>query len=202
MKKQTRSAVALVAACLAFGLCATVAAADKLEGIPLKWDPTSPMSERGPIDVKGLEAIKLQVEPFADTRENPGFIAQNRDRVPVRKVTTNEDVARFMTYHVKTLLSDQGLDVVESGGDIVVKCEVKKFFVDETARYNAEVQFEATFTDASGKVLWVVMTTGTSSRYGISYKAANYYEVLSDALIGATHELITNPGFRKALTQK
>ncbi|CAN0506555.1 unnamed protein product, partial [Phaeothamnion confervicola] len=57
-------------------------------------------------------------------------------------------------------------------------------------------------TDPSVNILWVVMTTGTSSRFGISYKAGNYYEVLSDALIGATHELMTNPGFRKALTAK
>ena len=34
-------------------------------------------------------------------------------------------------------------------------------------------------------------------------KARNVtYEVLSDALIGATHELVRNPGFRKALTEK
>ncbi len=202
MKKQIRSALATVAAVLTLGLIAAADAADKLEGIPLRWEPTSPMAERGPIDIKGLETIKLQVEPFTDTRDDPGFIGQNRDRAPVRKVSTREDVARFMTYRVKTLLSDQGLDVVESGGDIILKSEVKKFFVDETTRYNAEVQFEATFTDASGKVLWVVMTAGTSSRFGISYKAANYYEVLSDALIGATRELMTNPGFRRTLTGK
>jgi hypothetical protein len=202
MKKRFRFALAIVATCLTFGNIAAVDAADKLEGIPLKWDPTSPMSERKPVDVKGLETIKLQIEPFTDPRENPGFIGQNRDRVPVRKVTTREDVARFVTYRVKTLMSDVGLDVVESGGDVILKGELKKFFVDETSRYNAEVQFEVTFTDASGKVLWVVLTTGTSSRYGISYKGGNYYEVLSDALIGATHELISNPGFRKALTAK
>ena len=57
-------------------------------------------------------------------------------------------------------------------------------------------------TDANGKFLWAVSTTGTSSRFGMAYKADNYYEVLSDALIGATHELVRNPAFRKALTEK
>jgi hypothetical protein len=48
----------------------------------------------------------------------------------------------------------------------------------------------------------VVETTGTSSRFGIGYKADNYYEVLSDALIGAVHEFARNPNFKKALTEK
>ena len=120
----------------------------------------------------------------------------------MRRVTSNEDVARFVTYQVKSLMSGLGLTVVESGGDVILKSEIKKFFVEDANRYNADVGMEVTFTDANGKILWAVATGGTSSRFGISYKAANYYEVLSDALIGATHELVRNPGFRKALTEK
>lgn len=202
MKKRFKIAGAFLATCISLGNFAIANAADKLEGIPLKWMPTSQMSEREPVDVKGLEGIKLQIDPFTDNRENSGFIGQNRDRLPVRKITTNEDVARFVTYRVKTLMSGLGFNVVENGGEVILKGEVKKYFVDETTRYNAEVQIEATLTDPAGKVLRVVQTTGTSSRFGISYKADNYYEVLSDALIGATHELAQNPGFRKALTEK
>ena len=143
MKKRLQFAVAVFATCMSLGNVATANAADKLEGIALKWMPTSPMSEREPVDVKGLEGIKLQIGSFADNRENSGFIGQNRDRLPVRKVTTNEDVARFVTYRVKTLMSGLGLNVVESGGEVILKGEVKKYFVDETTRYNAEVQIEA-----------------------------------------------------------
>ena len=202
MKKRLQFAVAVFATCMSLGNVATANAADKLEGIALKWMPTSPMSEREPVDVKGLEGIKLQIGSFADNRENSGFIGQNRDRLPVRKVTTNEDVARFVTYQMKSIMSGLGLKVVESGGDVILKGEIRKFFVEETNRYNAEVQLQATVTDANGKIVWAVATTGSSSRFGISYKADNYYEVLSDALIGATHELVHNPGFRKALTEK
>ena len=84
----------------------------------------------------------------------------------------------------------------------VLKSDIRKFFVEETNRYNAEVELQAIFTDANGKILWAVATTGTSSRFGMAYKADNYFEVLSDALIGATHQLVHNPGFRKALTEK
>lgn len=191
-------ALSLLAASVAFHAF-DAAAADKLENIPLQWSPTSPMSERLPVDVSGLEGVKLQVDPFTDKREDPELIGRNTNKVPIRKVTTKEDVPRFVTYQVKSLLSGLGLDVVESGGAFVLKGEVKKFFADEGSRYNATVKLRVSVLDPSGKVLWVVESTGTSSRFGIGYKAANYYEVLSDALIGAVHEVVRNPNFKKAV---
>jgi len=197
MRKRYHFTLALFVTCMAF--CNLASAADKLENIPLVWKPTSPMAERSPVDLKGLEGIKLQVEPFTDKREDRGFIGRNMNKVPLRKVTTKENVARFVNYHVKLLLSELGLDVVESDGEVILKVDVKRFFAEETNRYNAEVELQATFIDPSGKILWGVTSSGTSSRYGISYKADNYYEVLSDALVGAVHELVNNPGFRKTL---
>lgn len=202
MKKSFHPVLAILATCFALAVFTTAIAADKLENIPLQWAPTSPMSERDPVDLKGLDGVKLQVEPFTDAREDPALIGRNTNQVPLRKVTTNEDVARFVTYRSKLLLSGLGLDVVESGGTVVMKGEVRKFFVEEANRYNATVELHVTMTDPDGKVLWVVETTGTSSRFGIGYKAANYYEVLSDALIGAIHELARNPNFKKALAGK
>ncbi len=202
MKKQFEIALSVFAICMSFGTIATVNAADKLEGIPLAWRPTSPMSERPPVDLKGLEGVKLQLDPFTDKREDPAFIGRNVNSVPIRKVTTNEDVARFATYQVKLLLSGLGLKVVESGGDVIVNGEIMKFFAEEANRYKAEVELKVIFTDANGKFLWAVASVGTSSRFGLAYKADNYFEVLSDALIGATHQMVQNPGFRDALTGK
>lgn len=205
MSNRRHAATITFAAILFIGLTAgtPVRAADRLENIPLVWKPTSTMAQRGPLDLSGLEGAKLQVDPFIDNRENPGFIGQNRDKVPTRKVTTQEDVARFVTYQVKTLMSTQGVPIVESGGTVIMKGWVKRFFADETRRYNGEVELELSFVDAaSGKVLWSFMTSGTSSRYGISYKADNYYEVLSDSLMGAVHELLRNPKFKAVLTGK
>ena len=199
MKKLFHPVLAILAACFALAVFTTANAADKLENIPLQWAPTSPMSERDPVDLKGLDGVKLQIDPFTDTREDPALIGRNTNKVPLRKATTNEDVPRFVTYRSKLLLSGLGLDVVDSGGTVIMKGEVKKFFVEEANRYNATVELHVTMTDPAGKVLWVVETTGTSSRFGIGYKAANYYEVLSDALIGAVHELARNPNFKKAL---
>jgi hypothetical protein len=104
-----------------------------------------------------------------------------------------------VTYQTKSLLSGLGLKVVETGGTVILKGEVKKFYVEEINRYNATVELRLTATDPEGKVLWVVETSGTSSRFGIGYKEANYMEVLSDALIGAVHEVVRNLNFRKVL---
>ena len=202
MMKRFHVAPAVFAACMFLGNLATAHAADKLEGIALVWMPTAPMSERTPLDLKGLEGINLQIDAFSDKREDPALIGRDMNTIPSRKVTTKEDVARFVTYQVKTLLSGLGLKVVENGGDVILKGEVRKYFVEEAHRYNAEVGLQVSFTDANGRVLRTIASTGTSSRYGMSYKADNYHEVLSDALIGATHELVQNPGFRKALTEK
>lgn len=202
MKKWTHFALPMLAACVMLAALPVAVAADKLENIPLEWHPTSPMSERAPVDVKGFDGVKLQVEPFTDKRDDPALIGRNMNKVPVRIASTKEDVPRFVTYQVKQLLSGAGLDVVESDGTVMIKGEVKKFFVDETNRYNATVELRITLADPAGKVLWVVESTGTSSRYGIGYKAANYYEVLSDALIGAVHEILRNPNFKKVATGK
>ena len=202
MKKSFRLAYAILAACSAFTAFSVADAADKLENIPLEWAPTSPMSERNPVDLAGLEGVKLQIDPFTDGREDPGSIGRNVNKVPVRKVSTREDVPRFVTYQVKSLLSGLGVDVVESGGTAIMGGEVKRFFAEEGNRYSATVELRITLSDPAGKVLWMVDTTGTSSRFGIGYKAANYYEVLSDALVGAVHELASNPNFKKALSAR
>lgn len=185
------------------GAIAPAGAADKLENVPLVWKPTSTMAERGPLDLRGLEGAKLQIDPFIDNREDKAYIGVNKAKIPNRKVTTQEDVARFVTYQMKTLMAAQGVPIVDSGGTVVMKGWIKRFFAEEARRYNADVELELTFTDpATGKILWSFMTSGNSSRYGISYKADNYYEVLSDALMGATHELLRNPKLRDVLTKR
>lgn len=201
MKKWFFIAMSILSAFVVPGTLTAAAAADKLENIPLQWTPTSPMSERDPVDIKGLEGVKLQVDAFTDKREEPELIGRNVNKVPARKVTTKDDVPRFVTYEVKQLLSGLGLDVVESGGSVILKGEVRKFFAEEANRYNATVELRITVMDPAGKILWMVDTTGTSNRFGIGYKAANYHEVLSDALIGAVHELVRNPHFKKVLTE-
>jgi hypothetical protein len=195
-------AVSLIAAVAGVSAIAPAIAADKLENIPLIWKPTTTMAERGPLDLKGIEGATLQVDPFIDNREDKASIGVNKSKIPNRKVTTQEDVARFVTYQMKTLMAAQGVPIVDTGGTVVMKGLIKRYFVEEASRYNAEVELELSFVDAeTGQVLWKFMTNGNSSRFGIKYKAANYYEVLSDSLQGATYELLRNPKFKQVLTR-
>jgi hypothetical protein len=202
MKRWFDFSLLILAVGVTAGTFTAAIATDKLENIRLEFTPTSPLSERNPVDLKAVQSVKLQVDPFTDAREDASLIGQNMNKEPLRKVTTRDDVPRFVTYHVKSLLSELGLAVVESGGTAVLKGEVKKFFAQEANRYIATVELRITLSDTDGKVLWAVDTTGTSSRFGIGYKAANYYEVLSDALVGAVHELASNPNFKKTLAGK
>lgn len=192
-------ALSLVAGLIGTGFVLPASAADKLANVPLTWKPTIAPPTRGAMNLTGIENARLQFEPMVDRREDPALIGLNRDKIPSRRVATQENVARFVNFHFKNLLTGVGLNLVDTGGTVIVKSVLTKYFADEARKYNGEVEIELTFTDTSGKVLWAYMIGGTSSRYGISYKADNYYEVLSDALISASQALIENPRFRETL---
>jgi hypothetical protein len=171
---------------------------DKLENIPLVWKPTASMASMGSVDLTGLDNAKLQVERLADNRENRAAIGENIEKTP-RRVSTPDDVAAFVTDHMKSLISRAGIDVVGSGGTAILKGEISQFFVDESQIYKGDVRLRLTLTSPSGEVLWTGTARGAATHFGRSYKAPNYYEALSDSLTEATYHLVQDPGFRKAL---
>ena len=177
--------------------CAT----PRLEGIPLVWKPTSNLGATG-VAQADMRAIKIRVTPLTDTRQNAGWIGENRETSPARKVTTRDDVAVFVTERLKTLLANAGYSVVNSGETVVVGGEVKQFFVSETSTYESQVRLFVSIADPAGKSRWTGTTEGSTKRFGISYKADNYYEVLSDGMIEATSSLLKDEGFQKALAGK
>jgi hypothetical protein len=181
---------------------ATAAKRDKLEGIPLVWKPTTNLATVGAIDLTGLTNVKVQVARLGDKRDDPGLIGQNREKQPPRKVTTPDDVAGFVTDHMKSLMKGAGLNLVDSGGNATVKGEILQFFVAETDTYKGDVRIHVSVTNAAGKVMWNGVIGGSSTRFGRSYKDENYYETLSDSLIEATYNLLKTPGFHDALVRK
>ena len=181
---------------------ATAAKRDKLEGIPLVWKPTTNVATVGTVDLTGLTNIKVQVDRLGDKRDAPGLIGQNSEKQPPRKVTTPDDVAGFVTDHMKSLMKGAGLNVVDSGGTATVKGEIQQFFVAETDTYKGDVRIHVTVTNAAGKEVWNGVIGGSATRFGRSYKDENYYETLSDSLIEATYNLLKTPGFHDALVRK
>jgi hypothetical protein len=175
---------------------------NKLEGIPLVWKPTTNVASFGSIDLTGMTEVKVQIDRLGDKRGDRGFIGENSEKQPPRKVTTPDDVAAFVTDHMKSLIKGAGLNVVDSGGTAIVKGEVLQFFVEETDNYKGDVRLQISVTNAAGEVVWTGLTGGSSSRFGRSYKDENYYETLSDSLIEATYNLMKTPGFHDALVGK
>jgi hypothetical protein len=191
---------------VAFSLTLLVSGADfargaTLENIPLKWTPTSALSEWGPVDVSGaMITAKIHVETFVDTRQNPTLIAENREKADkVRQVTTSSDVAGFVTDHLKESLHGAGLNTVDGDADINISGEIRQFFVTEMSTYNGEISLLIHVKNRGGKELWSGVVTGDASRWGRSYSAANYYETISNMVLSATHNLLANTGFHEAV---
>ena len=202
MRPIHRPMVLLIAAGL---LCASAAFAAKkpLAGIPLVWKPTTPAAEFGAVDLTGASGVKVEVRTLKDAREKPDLIGENRDKEDegiVLTVTTGDDAARFVTDNLKRVWSDAGLDLVESGGDVVVSGELKRFFVLETSTYQGDLMLKVEVQSRGGKVLWAGTAGGTAKRFGRSYKSENYYETLSDSLMDAAYKLLQNELFMKALS--
>ncbi len=93
-----------------------------------------------------------------------------------------------------------GYGVVESGGAVIIKGEVRQFFVRETGTYNSEVGVKLTVVSRDGRTLWNGLASGDATRFGRSYKAENYYEVLSDAVVNTVSSMLESTQFQAALS--
>lgn len=187
----------------AMSIAGAACAADKLEGIPLKWKPTSAIGKGTALDLTDLVDRKIQIDTLTDARsDKSGLIGENREKAVYKKVSTPDSVPEFVTNNMRQLMSKLGLNVVDSGGDAIVVGEIRSFFVEETDTYLGDITLRVSVKDKGGKTLWTGAASGASKRFGRSYKADNYYETLSDALIEATQGLLQNPGFHKALAGK
>lgn len=174
-------------------------ASKDLSNIPLVWSPTQSFAEFGAIDLNGIGNVKVQFNGFTDVRKNPALIAENHEDDRVRQVTTKDNVASFVTDHVKDTFSKAGINVVDNGGDFVVSGEIRDFFVNETDQYVGNITVYVTLTDATGKVVWQGVAGGGANNFGRSYKADNYYETLSNAVLKLSNSLLNSPGFHGAL---
>jgi hypothetical protein len=176
------------------------AAAKLLENIPLVWKPTDSLGTLGPLNLSGpVISTALHVDLLVDTRNNPSLIAENHENSDrVLPVTTSGDVAAFITDHLKETLHRGGLNVVDGPGDLTLSGEIRQYFVTETSTYHSELSLVVHLKDAQGKEVWSGAVAGGAERFGRSYKADNYYETLSDAVVRATYNLLSNPAFTDA----
>jgi hypothetical protein len=187
------TAVALLVLCL--GTAAW--AGKRLEGIPLVWKPTN-HKDTGVLNLAGISNVKMRVEPFTDARPDKKKIAENREDSTPKPVTTSGNVAEFCAQQFANVLRQYGLTVVEDNADVVIGGEVLEFMVVETGTYQGEVRLKISVS-RDHKDVWAGVASGSSRRFGRSYKAENYYETLSDALLEASENAVHDEGFRKAV---
>jgi len=189
--------------CIAFaspGHSAQTAAG--LKDLPLVWKPSVAFSTYGAIDLAAYHNAQFVIKPFSDARTQPADIGINNEkRFSGRDtlVTTNQNVAAWLTDKFSKVFPQFGMNVVTSNGTFFVDAAVVKFFVTESAEYNADVSLKVTLTAKNGAVLWEGTTSGTTTHVGRSFTADNYYEALSNATISAVHGLLSNDQFMQAV---
>ena len=194
-----RPAWLLMLVALLNGGYAAPSLAKQLDGIPLVWKPTSQIGAAGAIDLTGIGQTRVQIKALTDSREDASLIAENREHKTAKPVTTKDNVAAWCAERLKTLLGQFGLNVVDGQPDLIITGEVKRFFVEETTTYKGDVGLRIEVLTKDGRSIWSGMTGGTATRFGRSYKAENYYEVISDSFLEAVQNLFKNEGFRGAL---
>lgn len=167
-----------------------------LEHIPLEWRPTSELR----LGTTQMTASSVTIGNFIDDRDNKQAIGENREDSEPKPATTSDDVGAFVRTHIQELFNQAGIKTVESDGDVTVQGEVKKFFVREENTYKSDVVLHLTVIDRNGKILWHGLASGAATRFGRSYKAENYYEVLSDALVNTVSSMLQAAEFQKALS--
>jgi hypothetical protein len=185
-------------------VCGSAFGSPDLVNIPLNWTPTITFASMGTIDLSGnILATSIHLEALADARQNSALIAENRENASkFRQVTTSSDVAAFVTSHLKESLHSAGLNIVDGAADVTISGELRQFFVTETSTYMGEVSMLIHVSNSAGKEVWTGLVGGNSERFGRSYKADNYYETISDMVLRAGYNLLSNQGFRDTLQQK
>jgi hypothetical protein len=189
--------VRTILAALLLSVALTASSKTKLlEHIPLQWRPTSTLQ----LGTSQMTASTVTIAPFTDSRDNKEFIGENREDDTPRPVSTTDDVGTFVSKNIRRLFDQAGLKTVDSNGEVIMKGEVKKFFVREESTYKSTVEIHLTVIDQSGKTLWNGLASGEATRFGRSYQAENYYEVLSDAVVNTVSSMLQAADFQKAMS--
>jgi hypothetical protein len=167
-----------------------------LQHIPLQWRPTSQLR----LGTVQMTASSVTIEAFTDGRDNKEVIGENREDDEPKPVTTSDDVGSFVGTHVRQLFDQAGIKTVDGNGSVTIRGEVKRFFVREGDTYKSDVAIHLTVVDQEGKTLWNGLASGEATRFGRSYKAENYYEVLSDAVVNTVSSMLQAVDFQKAIS--
>lgn len=194
-----RTAMSFVAFSLFFCL-STGAVAKSLENIHLTWKPTTAVKPRAN-NVKFVE--RITVEDFTDSRKTPELIGEYRERGGrVSRVTTTDNIAAFATEGFRKSFEHAGFSTVKAGSEISVGADLIRYVVTEENLYKGQIEINVRIKDSAGQPLWSGIIKSSQERWGMSYKADNYFEVLSDLIVNVVNTLVQDPETQKAFVKR
>lgn len=133
----------------------------------------------------------------------PGSEEIGRIRVgtPAVRLYARQSVVSFLQGAATTQFKDWGHPLADNAG-VRVEANVRRFFVDESYVYKAEIAIGYVVRGPDGSVLWNAEIDSDAKVFGVARKAPNYREALSDAFRKNLALLLARPGFRAACTGK
>jgi hypothetical protein len=175
----------------------------KVQDATLVWKPTRSTLELGlpSINLMRFQGKTILLAPFTDGRPDPSMIGENREnerQFPPPKVTTHDDVPKWITAQGRTFFTNLGLPITDAASPHVIRGEILSFFVAEGNDYIGDVRIKI-LVEKDGQPVWSGLALGSAKRFGRSYKVDNYLETLSDSLQEAYANLLKNPSFLDAL---
>jgi hypothetical protein len=175
--------------------------AKDLENIHVSWKPTTAVK---PISKTTRFVERIAVEDFTDARKTPELLGEYRrkDSPQVMRVTTKDNMGAFITEGIRKSLENAGFSTVKTDAEISISGELRKYFVAEASMYKGESEIAIQIKNSQGQVLWNGVISGTQERWGVSYKADNYFEVLSDLVVNAVNTLTSDAEMQKALIKR
>ncbi len=168
-------------------------AAAPMVDIELRWKATTDMKDFTKLNLEKIQQHKFKIIDFKDNRSAPLSrigVNMEKENQPLT-VDTKSIVADFVTDNFAAVLKKAGLEFVKSGEDLTLSADINDFMVNETTRYMGNLTLRVRIKKGD-KVVWQGVVTGTSSRFGRSYKLDNYYETLSDSIVDAALNLVKN----------
>lgn len=186
---------------LALSLSAfSVQAASSMVDVELRWKPTTDMKEFSKLNLEKILQHKFKIVDFKDNRSAPlsriGVNTENEKQQLT--VDTKTTVADFVTDSFTSVLKKSGFDLVKTGEDLTLTADINDFMVTETNTYMGNLTLRVRISKGE-KVIWQGVVTGTSSRFGRSFKLDNYLETLSDSIIDAALNLLKNEDLKSRM---
>jgi hypothetical protein len=167
--------------------------------IDLRFTPKENVTAAIPA-TEGLTASRsIDVAPLTDARAitDRSLVGENREHSTMVPIRATSSVTEFATTALKKCLAEWGVRI--GTGDLLLRGEITNLLVTEDQTYSTAASMRFRLEDSAGNALWEGIATGAAHQWGSSFKEENYNEEISDALKRTYANLVSNPGFQRAL---